>query len=101
MASDPTFPAFQVVVELVHEPKLDGYHPRPSVRGDLLFKPGRREVARAEFEPRGIARAQRAGTAARAVGGVRQARSGQASRPPGSRDVAFGPSACATMASVP
>lgn len=54
-----------------------------------------------EIEPRDVARAQRAGTAARAVGGVRQARSGQASRPPRSRDVAFETSACATMASVP
>lgn len=35
---------------LRHERALDGYHLLPSVRGDLLFKLGRREEARTEFE---------------------------------------------------
>jgi RNA polymerase sigma-70 factor (ECF subfamily) len=32
------------------EPSLANYHLLPSVRGDLLFKLGRRKEARAEFE---------------------------------------------------
>ncbi|MEW9550246.1 RNA polymerase sigma factor [Nonomuraea sp. NPDC050783] len=36
--------------QIVGEPALKGYHLLPSVRGDLLFKLGRREEARAEFE---------------------------------------------------
>jgi len=35
--------------ELKDEPALKGYHLLPSVRGDLLFKLGRLEEARAEF----------------------------------------------------
>lgn len=36
--------------QIVDEPALKGYHLLPSVRGDLLFKLGRRQEARAEFE---------------------------------------------------
>ncbi|MEU5861418.1 MULTISPECIES: RNA polymerase sigma factor [unclassified Nonomuraea] len=36
--------------QIVDEPSLKGYHLLPSVRGDLLFKLGRRGEARAEFE---------------------------------------------------
>jgi RNA polymerase sigma factor (sigma-70 family) len=36
--------------ELVAEPSLKGYHLLPTVRGDLLFKLGRQDEARAEFE---------------------------------------------------
>ncbi|TDD43428.1 RNA polymerase sigma factor [Nonomuraea terrae] len=39
-----------LVDQIVDEPSLKGYHLLPSVRGDLLFKLGRREEARAEFE---------------------------------------------------
>jgi predicted RNA polymerase sigma factor len=35
---------------LLDEPTLKGYHLLPSVRGDLLFKLGRMDEARAEFE---------------------------------------------------
>jgi len=35
---------------LLAEPSLTGYHLLPAVRGDLLFKLGRRAEARAEFE---------------------------------------------------
>ena len=35
---------------LLEDGRLDGYHWLPSVRGDLLFKLGRRAEARAEFE---------------------------------------------------
>jgi predicted RNA polymerase sigma factor len=38
------------VDELGSEPALASYHLLPSVRGDLLFKLGRRKEARAEFE---------------------------------------------------
>ncbi|MBX3442106.1 MAG: RNA polymerase sigma factor [Planctomyces sp.] len=38
-----------LVDRLRGEPALDGYHLLPSVRGDLLFKLGRRAEARAEF----------------------------------------------------
>jgi predicted RNA polymerase sigma factor len=40
----------ELVDALVSEPSLAGYHLLPSVRGDLLFKLGRRDEARAEFE---------------------------------------------------
>jgi RNA polymerase sigma-70 factor, ECF subfamily len=39
-----------VVDKLLDEPVLRGYHLLPSVRGDLLFKLGRYDEARAEFE---------------------------------------------------
>ena len=39
----------EIVDELVEVPSLRGYHLLPSVRGDLLFKLGRLEEARAEF----------------------------------------------------
>jgi predicted RNA polymerase sigma factor len=42
--------ALAIVDELVGVPALAGYHLLPTVRGDLLFKLGRREEARAEFE---------------------------------------------------
>jgi RNA polymerase sigma-70 factor (ECF subfamily) len=40
----------ELVDQLTGEPSLKGYHLLPSVRGDLLFKLGRRAEARAEFE---------------------------------------------------
>ncbi len=40
----------ELVDRLVAEPKLDGYHLLPSVRGDLLAKLGRLEEAKLEFE---------------------------------------------------
>lgn len=40
----------QIVDELREEPLLQQYHLLPSVRGDFLFKLGRLEEARAEFE---------------------------------------------------
>jgi predicted RNA polymerase sigma factor len=40
----------EVVETLLGEPSLRGYHLLPSVRGDLLFRLGRGEEARAEFE---------------------------------------------------
>ncbi|MFD0738742.1 RNA polymerase sigma factor [Lysobacter koreensis] len=39
----------ELVETLADEPSLASYHLLPSVRGDLLFKLGRREEARAEF----------------------------------------------------
>ena len=39
-----------LVDELASEPALENYHRLPSVRGDLLFKLGRFEEARVEFE---------------------------------------------------
>jgi RNA polymerase sigma factor (sigma-70 family) len=42
--------ALELVDELREEPSLKSYHLLPTVRGDLLFKLGRREEARAEFE---------------------------------------------------
>jgi RNA polymerase sigma factor (sigma-70 family) len=39
----------RIVEALVPEPALAGYHLLPSVRGDLLFKLGRHDEARAEF----------------------------------------------------
>ena len=40
----------EVVDALMDEPALKGYHLLPTVRGDLLFKLGRREEARKEFD---------------------------------------------------
>jgi predicted RNA polymerase sigma factor len=40
----------EIVDELRGEPALRAYHLLPAVRGDLLFKLGRLEDARAEFE---------------------------------------------------
>lgn len=40
----------ELVDELMAEPSLKGYHLLPSVRGDLLFKLGRLDEARGEFE---------------------------------------------------
>ncbi|MET7326566.1 RNA polymerase sigma factor [Nonomuraea sp. NPDC005650] len=40
----------QLLDQIVDEPSLKDYHLLPSVRGDLLFKLGRRDEARAEFE---------------------------------------------------
>jgi RNA polymerase sigma factor (sigma-70 family) len=40
----------EVVDALMHEPALQGYHLLPTVRGDLLFKLGRRDEARKEFD---------------------------------------------------
>ena len=40
----------ELVDELVSEPSLKAYHLLPSVRGDFLFKLGRLEEARVEFE---------------------------------------------------
>ncbi|QWP77378.1 RNA polymerase sigma factor [Lysobacter sp. K5869] len=42
--------ALPLVDALMQEPSMKQYHLLPSVRGDLLFKLGRREEARAEFE---------------------------------------------------
>jgi len=49
MAFGPAL-GLDLVDALTSEPSLDGYHLLPSVRGDLLFKLGRLEEARAEFE---------------------------------------------------
>jgi len=40
----------ELVDALMDEPALAGYHLLPTVRGDLLFKLGRRDEARREFE---------------------------------------------------
>ncbi|KQW64431.1 RNA polymerase sigma factor [Variovorax sp. Root411] len=40
----------EVVDALVDEPALKGYHLLPTVRGDLLFRLGRRDEARKEFD---------------------------------------------------
>lgn len=40
----------EVVDALMGEPALQGYHLLPTVRGDLLFKLGRRDEARREFD---------------------------------------------------
>jgi RNA polymerase sigma factor (sigma-70 family) len=40
----------ELVEALAEEPALKGYHPLPSVRGDLLYRLGRHAEARAEFE---------------------------------------------------
>ncbi|MGA7526999.1 MAG: tetratricopeptide repeat protein, partial [Pseudolabrys sp.] len=42
--------ALAIVDRLVQESALEGYHLLPSVRGDLLYKLGRYEEARAAFE---------------------------------------------------
>lgn len=49
MAFGPEW-GLQLVDALVTEPALKGYHLLPSVRGDFLFKLGRMEEARVEFE---------------------------------------------------
>jgi RNA polymerase sigma factor (sigma-70 family) len=49
MASGPAA-GLELVDRLASEPSLQSYHLLPSVRGDLLFKLGRRGEARAEFE---------------------------------------------------
>jgi predicted RNA polymerase sigma factor len=49
MAEGPEV-ALTIVDRLVHESGLKGYHLLPSVRGDLLYKLGRYEEARAAFE---------------------------------------------------
>jgi RNA polymerase sigma-70 factor, ECF subfamily len=49
MASGPAA-ALPLVDALAAEPSLEDYHLLPSVRGDLLFKLGRFDEARAEFE---------------------------------------------------
>ncbi|MEJ0040618.1 MAG: RNA polymerase sigma factor [Gammaproteobacteria bacterium] len=49
MAFGPAL-ALELVEALVREPTLANYHLLPSVRADLLFKLGRLEEARAEFE---------------------------------------------------
>jgi RNA polymerase sigma factor (sigma-70 family) len=60
-----------LVDALILEPRLQGYHFLPTVRGDLLFKPGRFDEARPEFA-RGVAYAQpaRARTASESCSGV-------------------------------
>ena len=40
----------EIADQLVDEPSLRNYHLLPSVRGDFLFKLGRRDEAKAEFE---------------------------------------------------
>jgi len=42
--------ALEIVDRLVHEPALKTYHLLGSVRGDLLYKLGRFDEARAAFE---------------------------------------------------
>jgi RNA polymerase sigma factor (sigma-70 family) len=49
MASGPAA-GLELVDELTSEPSLRSYHLLPSVRGDFLFKLGRWDEARAEFE---------------------------------------------------
>jgi predicted RNA polymerase sigma factor len=49
MASGPAA-GLALVDELVAEPSLKSYHLLPSVRGDFLFKLGRLDEARLEFE---------------------------------------------------
>ena len=49
MASGPAA-GLELVDELTSEPSLKHYHLLPSVRGDLLFKLGRLDEARKEFE---------------------------------------------------
>lgn len=49
MASGPAA-GLELVDKLTSEPSLRSYHLLPSVRGDFLFKLGRRDEARAEFE---------------------------------------------------
>src|SRR6202040_2156063 len=49
MASGPAA-GLEIVDALVTEPSLKAYHLLPSVRGDFLFKLGRFDEARGEFE---------------------------------------------------
>ncbi len=42
--------SLEIVEALTAEPALEGYHLLPSVRGDLLFRLGRFDEARSEFE---------------------------------------------------
>jgi len=49
MASGPAA-GLEIVDRLASEPALAAYHLLPSVRGDLLWKLGRRGEARSEFE---------------------------------------------------
>ncbi|MFV2198097.1 RNA polymerase sigma factor [Nocardiopsis sp. LOL_012] len=49
MALGPA-PALEIVDALRGIPELEGYHPLPAVRGDLLVRLGRTGEARAEFE---------------------------------------------------
>jgi predicted RNA polymerase sigma factor len=49
MAEGPAA-GLEIVDDLRDEPALRSYHLLPSVRGDLLFKLGRRDEARTEFE---------------------------------------------------
>jgi len=49
MASGPAA-GLRLVDELTAEPSLKSYHLLPSVRGDFLFKLGRLDEARVEFE---------------------------------------------------
>jgi RNA polymerase sigma factor (sigma-70 family) len=49
MASGPAA-GLELADALLREPALRNYHLLPAVRGDLLFKLGRREEARGEFE---------------------------------------------------
>ena len=43
-------PALEIVDALAAERSLEAYHLLPVVRGDLLFRLGRMDEARAEFE---------------------------------------------------
>jgi RNA polymerase sigma-70 factor, ECF subfamily len=49
MAFGPAI-GLEIVDEIAAEPSLKNYHLLPSVRGDLLFKLGRMDEARAEFQ---------------------------------------------------
>lgn len=49
MAYGPSV-GLELLDQIMEEPSLKDYHLLPSVRGDFLFKLGRREEARAEFE---------------------------------------------------
>lgn len=49
MAAGPAA-GLELVDKLIHDPALRHYHLLPSVRGDFLFKLGRYDAARAEFE---------------------------------------------------
>jgi predicted RNA polymerase sigma factor len=49
MADGPAA-ALPIVDALAGEPALQGYHPLPSVRADLLARLGRTDEARAEFQ---------------------------------------------------
>ena len=49
MVSGPAA-GLELVDPLTSEPSLEAYHLLPSVRGDFLYKLGRFEEARAEFE---------------------------------------------------